>query len=91
MNWESSSQFRDATKGNGGGGDVARTKRTKRTKEDERTISSPSAAARVPVSATCSIEVMFARLLRLLLSEGSAAMLAALDERVEALDENGEG
>jgi len=43
------------------------------------------------VSEICSIEVMFARLLRLLLKEGSAAMLAALEERVEAFEENGEG
>ena len=62
-----------------------------RKKENEQTISSPSAAVRVPVSEICSIEVMFARLLRLLLNEGSAAMLAALEDRVEALEAYGEG
>lgn len=51
------------------------------------TISSPSAAVRVPASESFSIEVMFASSLRPLLIEGSAAMLAALEERVEAFEE----
>lgn len=62
-----------------------------RNAENKLTISSPSAAVRVPASGICSIEVMFARLLRLLLNEGSAAMLVALEQRVGAFEEYGEG
>jgi len=62
-----------------------------RNRENELTISSPSAPVRVPVSEICSIEVMFARLLRPLLKEGSAVMLAALEERVETFEEYGDG